>query len=167
MSIVPAVYNKITQAVILKSTVLDLGWFNGDQTKFENWWREIQLFLKSNRVTGTDDRITAILVCLRGGVASIYTQKKLNKLDKETDISSWKEFVGELKTTFSDKSKVADAEWKIEMFKQGKKHIAEFMIEFKALAIKADTNKLYAIVTNFIQLVSLQLVSQFSQTQLC
>ena len=53
------------------------------------------------------------------------------------------------------------------MFKQGKKHIAEFMIEFKALAIKADTNKLYAIVTNFIQLVSLQLVSQFSQTQLC
>ena len=53
------------------------------------------------------------------------------------------------------------------MFKQEKKHIAEFMIEFKVLAIKADTNKLYAIVTNFIQLVSLQLVSQFSQTQLC
>ena len=42
------------------------------------------------------------------------------------------------------------------MFKQ------EFMIEFEALVIKADTNKLYTIVTNFIQLVSLQLVNQFS-----
>jgi len=36
---------------------------------------------------------------------------------------------------FSDKSKAADAEWKIETFKQGRKHIADFMIEFEALAI--------------------------------
>jgi len=50
-----------------------------------------------------------ILACLREGIAGIYTQKKLNKLDKETDIPSWEEFVRELKTTFSDKSKIADA----------------------------------------------------------
>ena len=31
----------------------------------------------------TNDRITVILACLRGGVAEIYTQKKLNELDKE------------------------------------------------------------------------------------
>jgi len=36
---------------------------------------------------------------------------------------------------FSDKSKAADAEWKIETFKQGRKHIADFMIEFEALAM--------------------------------
>ena len=46
---------------------------------------------------------------------------------------------------FSDKSKAADAEWEIETFKQGKKHIMDFMIEFKALAIKADTDNLYTI----------------------
>jgi len=28
-------------AVILKSIVLDLGWFDGDWTKFEDWWRGI------------------------------------------------------------------------------------------------------------------------------
>ena len=50
-----------------------------------------------------------ILACLREGIAGIYTQKKLNKLDKETDIPSWEEFVGELRTIFSDKSKIADA----------------------------------------------------------
>ena len=44
----------------------------------------MRLFLKSNRVMETDDRITVILVYLRGGVAGIYIQRKLNKLDKET-----------------------------------------------------------------------------------
>ena len=46
---------------------------------------------------------------------------------------------------FSDKSKVADVEWKIETFKQSKKHIVDFMIEFEALAMKADTDNLHAI----------------------
>ena len=46
---------------------------------------------------------------------------------------------------FSDKSKAADAEWKIETFKQGKWNTADFIIEFKALAMKADTDKLHAI----------------------
>ena len=31
------------------------------------------------------------------------------------------------------------------MFKQSKKHIADFMIEFKALAMKAETDNLHAI----------------------
>ena len=41
--------------------------------------------------------------------------------------------------------KAADTKWKIETFKQGKKNIADFMIEFKALATKVDTNELHAI----------------------
>ena len=67
-----------------------------------------------------DDRITAILACLRGGVAEIYTQKKLDKLDKDNDTQDWDDFIWEIKNTFSDKSKAADAEWKIGTFKQGK-----------------------------------------------
>ena len=51
----------------------------------------------------------------------------------------------EIKMMFSDKTKVADAEWKIETFKQGKKNTVDFIIEFKALAIKTDTDKLYTI----------------------
>ena len=46
---------------------------------------------------------------------------------------------------FSDKSEAADAKWKIETFKQGKQNTADFIIEFEALATKADTDKLYAI----------------------
>ena len=40
--------------------------------KFKNWLREIQLFLKSNRVKETDNRIMAILAYLKKGVAGIY-----------------------------------------------------------------------------------------------
>ena len=93
----------------------------------------------------TYDRITAILACLRGGVVDIYAQRKLDKLDKELKIQDWKEFMKKIKTMFSDKTKVADAEWKIETFKQGKQNTADFMIEFDVLAMKADTDELHAI----------------------
>ena len=57
-----------------------------------------------------DDRITAILAHLRGGVAGIYTQKKLNEIDNKEETQNWKDFVQEIKNTFSDKMKTADAE---------------------------------------------------------
>ena len=46
---------------------------------------------------------------------------------------------------FSEKTKTVDAKWRIESFKQGKKNIADFMIEFKVLAMKTDTDELYTI----------------------
>ncbi len=118
--------------------VSDPGWFDGDQSKFEDWWRGIRLFLKNNK-------IIAILACLRRGVVGIYAQKKLDELDEDNDTQDWDDFVKKLKTTFSNKSKVADAEWKIETFKQGKQNTADFIIEFKVLAMKADTDELHAI----------------------
>ena len=147
MSVAPAAVtaNENVQAGMPKSMVPDPGWFDRDRSKFEDWWRGIQLFLKSNRVTGTDDKITAILARLRGGVAGIYAQKKLDEFDEDNDTQDWDEFVKEFKMTFSDKSKAADAEWKIETFKQGKKNTADFMIEFEALATKADTDELHTI----------------------
>jgi len=53
----------------------------------------MRLFLKSNRIMETNDRIIVILACLRGGVAGIYAQKKLNELDKETETQDWDDFV--------------------------------------------------------------------------
>jgi len=91
-------------------------------------------------VVATDNKITTVLAQLRGSVAGIYAQKKIDELDNIEDTQDWEEFVKETKTAFSDKSKIADVEWKIEMFQQGKKHIANFMIEFEALAIKAEAD---------------------------
>ena len=93
----------------------------------------------------TDNRITAILAHLRGGVVGIYIQRKLNELDEELGIQNWNEFVKEIKMTFSNKTKAANTKWKIESFKQGKRNIVDFMIEFEALAMKVDMDDLYAI----------------------
>ena len=87
MSVAPApvavANSKNVQTGMPKNMVLDPGWFDGDQTKFEDWWRGIRLFLKSNRVIETDNRITVILACLRRDVVGIYAQQKLDELDKE------------------------------------------------------------------------------------
>ena len=111
-----AVYNKNVQITTPKSMVSDLGQFDGDRTKFEDWQRGIQLFLKSNRVVATDNKITAVLAWLKGGVVGIYTQKKINELENIGNTQDWKEFIKEIKTACSDKSKAANAEWKIEIF---------------------------------------------------
>ena len=146
MSTAPAATPAVNElAGIPKSMVPDPGWFDGDQTKFEDWWRGIRLFLKSNRVNRTDDRITVILARLKGDVAGIYVQKKLDELDEENNTQDWDDFIKEIKITFSNKSKAADAKWKIEIFKQGKRNTADFIIEFNALATKADTDNLHAI----------------------
>ena len=57
-----------------------------------------------------------MLAWLRGGVAGIYAQKKIDKLEDIKDIQDWEEFIKEIKTAFSDKSKTTDTEWKIETF---------------------------------------------------
>ncbi len=105
----------------------------------------MRLFLKSNKVIDTDDRIIVILACLREGIAGIYAQKKLNKLDEELETQNWEEFIKEIKTIFSNKTKTADAKWKIKTFKQEKQNTVDFMIEFNTLAIKTNTDELYTI----------------------
>jgi len=46
----------------------------------------MRLFLKSNKVMETNDRIMVILARLRGGLVGIYAQQKLDELDKELEI---------------------------------------------------------------------------------
>ena len=81
------------QAIVPKSMVPDPGQFDGNRMKFEDWWREIRLFLKSNKVIEANDRIIAILAYLREGIAGIYIQKKLDELDKEIGTQDWDDFV--------------------------------------------------------------------------
>jgi len=86
-----------------------------------------------------------VLAQLRGSVAEIYVQKKIDKLEDIKDTQDWKGFIKEIKTAFSNKSKAADAEWKIKTFQQGKKHIANFIIEFDTLAMKVETDDMHVI----------------------
>jgi len=55
-----------------------------------------------------NNRTTVILAHLRGDIVGIYTQRKLDKLDKELGTQDWEEFVKEIKITFSNRMKAAD-----------------------------------------------------------
>ena len=72
-------------------------------------------------------------------------QKKINQIDEEDSIQNQDDFVKEVKTVFSNKSKAADAEQKIKTFKQEKKHIVDFMIKFEALAVKTKADNMHTI----------------------
>ena len=53
----PAVtVNENGQTGMPKNIVPNLGWFDGNQIEFKNWWRGMRLFLKSNRVIITNQR---------------------------------------------------------------------------------------------------------------
>ena len=58
---------------------------------------------------------------------------------------NWEDFIKEIKTIFSDKTKAVDVKWKIGSFKQRKKNTADFMIKFNILAMKANTDELHVI----------------------
>ena len=51
-----------------------------------------------------------MLAQLRGGIAEIYVQKKIDKLEDKEDIQDWEEIVREIKIVFSNKSKTTDVE---------------------------------------------------------
>ncbi len=73
----------------------------------------------------------------------MYKESLISQM-KNSELRIGKIFVKEIKITFSDKTKVANTEQKIKSFKQEKKNTVDFMIEFDALTMKADTNELYA-----------------------
>jgi len=128
-----------------KSMVPEPGWFNRDRKMFKDWWRAMKLYLRANKVTDADKKIIIVLGRFQGGTAGAFAQQKLNKIDRGDDTPSWDAFEAELQLVYSDKMKEADAEWHIETFTQGKKHIVNFLIEFMALASKAQTDNQHAI----------------------
>ena len=73
VALAPVAISENIQIGMPKNIVLDPGWFDSNWIKFEDWWRGMRLFLKSNRVMETDNRIIEILACLRGGIVGIYT----------------------------------------------------------------------------------------------
>jgi len=128
-----------------KSTVPEPGWFNGNRRGSEDWWRAMRLYLKANRITGAEDKVTAVLSRFHEGTAGAFAQQKLNEIEEQDDTPSWDAFEAEIKLIYQDKTREANAEWHIKTFTQGQKHIADFLIKFMALVAKAQTDNQHAI----------------------
>ena len=75
-----------------KSTVPEPGWFDGNRRGFEDWWRAMRLYLKANRITGAEDKVTAVLSRFRGGTVGAFAQQKLDEIEEQDNIPSWDAF---------------------------------------------------------------------------
>jgi len=100
----------------------------------------MKLYLRANKVTDADEKIIVVLGRFQGGTAGVFAQQKLNKIDEGDNTLSWDAFEAELQLVYSNKMKEANAKWCIETFTQEKKYIVDFLIEFMALASKAQTD---------------------------
>jgi hypothetical protein len=119
--------------------------FEGDREKFSDWWRQMTFFLKYNDITSADKKAIAILSRMQGGIAGTYAAKWLTKVESSDDTIDWEDFKKDITTSFSVGNEKEKAEWDIEEFKQGKRHIADFLIEFSVLKVKAKCNHTHAI----------------------
>jgi len=128
-----------------KLTVPEPGWFDGNRRGFKDWWRAIRLYLKANRITGAEDKVIAVLSRFHRGTAGAFVQQKLDEIEEQDDTPSWDAFETEIKLIYQDKTREADAEWRIETFTQERKHIADFLIKFMVLVTKAQTDDQHTI----------------------
>jgi hypothetical protein len=128
-----------------KSLVTDPGFFDVEQKIFSDWWREMKLFLKFNKVDSPDMKITAIIFRMRGGTAGNFTTHWTDKVANMDDTMDWKAFEEDFTGFFSMGNKKETAQWKIKSFKQGNCHIADFLIKFHVLKTTSKTDEAHAI----------------------
>jgi Zinc knuckle len=132
-------------AVQVKNLVPDPGFFDGDRSKFNDWWRSAKLFIQFNKIKDDESRILAILARLREGTAGIFAEGKLTQIENKK-FPTWDSFAKELQQTFSDDALQTRAEAQIEKHKQKEHmHTADFLIEFDVLKIRAKTDDAHAI----------------------
>jgi len=75
----------------------------------------------TNRITGAEDKVTAVLSRFCGGTARAFAQQKLDEIEEQDNTLSWDAFEAEIKLIYQDKTREANAEWCIKMFTQGQK----------------------------------------------
>ena len=133
------------QAVMPKNMVLDLKWFDENWMIFENWWREIQSFLKSNKIIVTEDKIT-ISLTQRKHCRDICIERKLMRWKKKKIFRIGIDLLKKSRQHSATRVRQQIPNGKSSYLdKKRKKHITKFMIKFEVLAIKAETNNMHAI----------------------
>jgi hypothetical protein len=105
----------------------------------------MKLFLKFNKVNSPDMKITATISRMRGGTAGNFATHWTDKVANMDDTMNWKAFDDDLTGSFSMGNEKETTQWKIKSFKQGNRHIADFLIEFHVLKTASKTDDAHAI----------------------
>jgi hypothetical protein len=118
--------------------------FNGKRDDFNVWWRNMNLFLKFNNIDDEDQKIIATIIRLEGGLADYFAQVWTDRINNGPAYD-WDTFTEELKKTFAKGNEKEEAKERIEHFKQGNKHVVDFLVEWEALRWLAKLDNDHAI----------------------
>ena len=75
--------------------------FRGDRKEFADWWRNVKLYLKFNRITDSDDKIATVTSFMIGETAGFFAREWQEKLINEGDHQDWDKFVHQLQSAFA------------------------------------------------------------------
>jgi hypothetical protein len=129
----------------IKNLVPDPGNFSGKRSDFDDWWRNVKLFMKFNKITAADDKAIVVIARLRGGTAGAFASMKADAILDGMDSVDWDNFAKEVEKTFSDDALQTRAEHDIEKAKQKDKNTADFLIEFHVLKQRSKTGDRHAV----------------------
>ncbi|XP_006457271.1 hypothetical protein AGABI2DRAFT_123138 [Agaricus bisporus var. bisporus H97] len=113
----------------LKSLIPSPKDFGGNREQFAEWWMNMTLFLKYNKVTDTDQKIIATIVRLKGPIPSYFAEVWTEKLASSITYT-WDSFEEEIKTSFGKGNEKDIAEERIKSLKQGNRNTMDFLVEF-------------------------------------
>ena len=107
--------------------------FNGDSKQYEDWWRDIDVYVivAANDINDDEDKILFVLSYLKGSTADKYKQNWLDtQQDSDTNEilinDSFCSFMRELDKTFTPVNKQEDAQKWLEELVQGSQTAEQF-----------------------------------------
>ena len=114
--------------------------YDGDRTKYIQWWRTVELYLAGFEEEPSDrQKVLIILSYMKGQNAAgrwadLYVTQGLNA------VCSFDEFADQLKKMFQPPDIRHNAEKRLLALRQGKETVEDFMTRLKQLVIEAEYN---------------------------
>ena len=121
-----------------KLKVAEPDFFDGTHSKFRDWMRQVNLYLRGRRITADDDRIIVTLSYMKGGTASTWAGRFLDDtMGVHQPLGTYTDFVALLKATYEDRTAGARARDRLDHFLQHDLTIDDFVNQFETLVQEA------------------------------
>jgi hypothetical protein len=123
---------KEAEAKLLRAALADPGSYDGNRTKFNAWWENMQLWLLGYEDLSDTAKIISILTRLKSGDALDWAQNKKQRI-LDGQVITLDDFKKQVKERFSDPARKEKAQHEIHTFTQGKLPLQTYLDKFAVL----------------------------------
>lgn len=120
--------------------IKDPGMFK-DRYTFDEWWKATKLYIRFQKSLTDDQKILAVLSRMMEGSGRHWASNKLDALAVDNEDITWLGFSDDIATRFSIANKSVAAKARLEVLKQEKRTVDEFLDEFEELLKLSNLGK--------------------------